>query len=83
VRILGVVENMAYFPDPTTGAPIAIFGTGGAKTEAGRLGVPFLGEIPIDIALRQGGDEGRPVTAASPESPVAKAFLDMARRLAG
>jgi len=82
-KILGVVENMAYFPDPATGAPIPIFGQGGAKAEAGRLGVPFLGEIPIDIALRQGGDEGRPVVAAAPDSPAAKAFLAMARRLAG
>ncbi len=81
VRILGVVENMAYFPDPATGAPIPIFGQGGARAEAGRLGVPFLGEAPIDIALRQGADEGRPLVATTPESPTARVFIDMARRL--
>jgi ATP-binding protein involved in chromosome partitioning len=81
-RILGVIENMAYFPDPTTGARIPIFGDGGAKAEAAKLGVPLLAEIPIDIALRIGGDEGRPLTAAEPESPVSQAFLTAARALA-
>jgi len=79
--VLGVIENMAYFPDPATGAPIPIFGRGGARTEAGRLGVPVLAEIPIDMALREGGDDGRPLTAAQPESPVAQAFVDAARKL--
>ena len=81
VKILGVIENMAYFPDPATGAPIAIFGTGGAKAEATRLEVPFLGEIPIDIALRQGGDEGRPQVVAAPEGDSARVFMGIARRL--
>jgi ATP-binding protein involved in chromosome partitioning len=81
VPILGVVENMAYFPDPASGAHIPIFGEGGARREAGRLGAPFLGEVPIDLALRQGGDDGRPVTAATPESPIAVVFAAMARRL--
>jgi ATP-binding protein involved in chromosome partitioning len=81
--ILGVVENMAYFPDPTTGAPIPIFGSGGARDEAARLGVPLLAEIPIDIALRQGGDEGRPVVVGDPDGAVAKAFAAAARALAG
>ena len=81
VPILGVVENMAYFPDPATGAPIAIFGQGGARAEAQAQGAPFLGEIPIDIALRQGGDDGRPVVAAAPDSAAASAFMDIARQL--
>jgi ATP-binding protein involved in chromosome partitioning len=85
--ILGVVENMAYFPDPATGEPIPIFGRGGAQATAGELGAPFLGEIPIDIALRQGGDDGRPIVAASPDSPTARAFMaiaaDLAPRLGG
>jgi ATP-binding protein involved in chromosome partitioning len=72
---------MAYFPDPATGAPIPIFGQGGARAEAARLEVPFLGEVPIDIALRQGADEGRPVVAASPESQTAQVFMAVARRL--
>ena len=81
VPILGVIENMAFFPDPTTGAPIPIFGQGGARAEAIRLGVPFLGEVPIDIGLREGGDAGRPLVAADPQGGVAKAFAAMARRL--
>ena len=79
VPILGVVENMAWFADPATGAHIPIFGEGGARREAERLRVPFLGEVPIDLALRQGGDEGAPAVAASPEAPIAEVF----RRMAG
>ena len=82
VPILGVIENMAWFEDPT-GARIPIFGKGGARAEAATLGVPFLGEIPIDIALRIGADEGRPLTAAMPESPVAQAFAAVARAVRG
>jgi len=81
VPVLGVIENMAYFPDPTSGARIPIFGTGGARAEAAKLRVPLLAEIPIDIALRQGGDEGRPVVVSDPEGPVARAFLGAARIL--
>ena len=81
VPVLGVVENMAYFPDPTTGARIPIFGSGGARAEAGRLNVPFLGEVPIDMAVRQGGDDGRPVVASNPESATAAVFIEMARAL--
>ncbi|HWF01336.1 MAG TPA: Mrp/NBP35 family ATP-binding protein [Caulobacteraceae bacterium] len=81
VPILGVVENMAYFPDPSTGAPLEIFGRGGARAEADRLGVPFLGEVPIDMALRIGGDEGRPLVATHPDGETARVFLEMARTL--
>jgi len=81
VPILGVIENMAWFADPATGAHIPIFGQGGARAEAERLGVPFLGEIPIDIALRQGGDDGRPLVAASPDSASARAFTAIAEKL--
>jgi ATP-binding protein involved in chromosome partitioning len=82
VPILGVIENMAFFPDPAGGAPIPIFGQGGARREAERLDVPFLGEIPIDIALRAGADEGRPLVATAPDSLVARAFVEIARKLA-
>ena len=78
--ILGVVENMAYFAD-STGARIPIFGTGGARAEAEKLGVPLLAEIPIEVALREACDAGRPLVATHPESPAAQAFLDLARRL--
>ena len=80
--ILGIVENMSYFPDPTTGARIPIFGSGGGAREAQRLGVPLLGEAPIDIALRQACDEGRPLVATAPESATAQVFIEMARKLA-
>jgi ATP-binding protein involved in chromosome partitioning len=79
--ILGVVENMSYFADPTTGARIPIFGSGGGASEAQRLGVPLLGETPIDIGLRQAGDEGRPLVATTPESATAQVFIQMAKRL--
>jgi ATP-binding protein involved in chromosome partitioning len=82
VPILGVVENMAYFPDPTTGAPIEIFGRGGAAQTARDLDVPFLGEIPIDVALRQACDAGTPLAAAGGDSPAARAFAAMAETLA-
>ncbi len=82
VPILGVVENMAYFPDPTTGAPIEIFGRGGAAQTARDLDVPFLGEIPIDVALRQACDAGKPLAAAGGDSPAARAFAAMAETLA-
>ena len=80
--ILGVVENMAWFADPATGAHIPIFGEGGAKAEAVKLGVPLLGEIPLDIALRQACDDGQPVVAVTPDSASAKAFIAMAKLLA-
>ena len=82
VPILGVVENMAYFPDPSTGNRIPIFGAGGARAEAVQLGVPLLAEIPLDIALRQACDDGKPVVVSAPDSLAAKAFIAMARALA-
>jgi ATP-binding protein involved in chromosome partitioning len=82
VPVLGLVENMAYFPDPATGAPIEIFGRGGAKAEAETSGAPFLGEIPIDVQLRKGSDEGRPLVATAPDSEVAKAFAAIADKVA-
>jgi len=81
--VLGVIENMAWFADPSTGAHIPIFGEGGAKAEAQRLGVPLLAEIPLDIALRIGGDEGLPLVVADPAGTVATAFAGAAAALAG
>lgn len=79
--ILGVVENMAYFAD-SSGARVPIFGSGGARAEAERLGVPLLAEIPIEVPLREACDAGRPLVATNSESAAAKAFLELARRLA-
>jgi len=82
VPILGVVENMAYFPDPATGRPIEIFGRGGAKAVAATLRTAFLGEIPIDIALRQACDDGRPLVVTSPDSVASKVFIEIAEQIA-
>lgn len=81
VPILGVVENMAWFAD-RHGDRIPIFSRGGARQEAANLHVPLLAEIPIEIALREACDQGRPLVASTPEDPAARAFLELARRLA-
>lgn len=84
VPIFGVVENMAYFPDPATGAPIPIFGRGGGRNMAAELDVPFLGEIPIDMALREASDAGRPLTAQDEVDSVAReALMSLAKAVAG
>jgi len=82
VPILGVVENMAYFPDPSTGEPIPIFGRGGAKATAEALGAPFLGEVPIDPKLRESCDAGTPFVVTSPDSPASKAIMAAAIQVA-
>ena len=82
IPILGVVENMAYFTDPSTGAPIEIFGRGGARAVAETLQAPFLGEIPIEVALREACDAGRPFVVEHPESAAAQAFLAIAQAVA-
>ena len=82
VPILGVVENMAFFPDPATGRPIEIFGRGGARAVAETLRTTFLGEIPIDIALRQACDDGRPLVATAPDAPASKVFIEIAEKVA-
>ncbi|HSV03475.1 MAG TPA: Mrp/NBP35 family ATP-binding protein [Phenylobacterium sp.] len=81
VPILGVVENMAWFEGPD-GARIPIFGQGGAAKEAQALGVPLLAEVPIEVALREACDAGRPLVATAPDSAAGRAFLQMARTLA-
>ena len=82
VPILGMVENMSYFICPHCGGRTDVFSHGGAREEAQKLGVPFLGEAPLDIAIRANSDEGRPVVASMPDSPQANAFLEIARRVA-
>jgi len=79
VQVLGIVENMSYFICPNDGNRYAIFGEGGGAREAKRLNVPLLGEVPIDIATRECGDTGMPVTGALPESPVGQAFKEIAQ----
>jgi len=80
VPVLGLVENMSTFICPHCGERSDIFGHGGAKAEAARLGVPFLGEVPLTLAIRETSDAGRPVVATDPSSPAAKAFREVAAR---
>ena len=74
--VLGVVENMAYFEN--AGQRTHIFGQGGAKRTAEQAGVPFLGEIPIDVALRESADGGEPLVARRPDHPVSQRFREIA-----
>ncbi len=83
VPILGMVENMSYFVAPDTGKRYDIFGHGGAKREAERNNIPFLGEIPIGMQVREDGDTGTPVVLAHPETVEAQALVSIARVLAG
>jgi ATP-binding protein involved in chromosome partitioning len=80
VPVLGLVENMSTFICPHCGERSDIFGHGGAKAEAARLGVPFLGEVPLTLAIRETSDAGRPVVATDPYSPAAEAFREVAAR---
>ncbi|MDT8344553.1 MAG: Mrp/NBP35 family ATP-binding protein [Thermohalobaculum sp.] len=81
VPVIGIVENMSTYVCPNCGHEAHIFGHGGARAEAEKLGIPFLGEIPLDLAIREAGDGGAPIVAARPASPQARAFMDVAERL--
>lgn len=83
VPMLGVVENMSVFVCPCCGTRTEIFSHGGGRRMAQAKRWPFLGEIPIDPSVRVGGDVGTPVVISHPDSAVAKAFRDVARKLAG
>ena len=82
VPLLGVLENMSYFICPACGAKTHLFGEGGGRRLAQKLGTRFLGEVPLEVAVREGGDEGVPILVRDPESPAAKAFRQAARGLA-
>jgi ATP-binding protein involved in chromosome partitioning len=81
VPVLGMVENMSAYICPNCGHEAHIFGHGGARAEAETIGIPFLGEIPLDLKVRVAGDSGAPVTVTHPDSPEARAFAGIARRL--
>ncbi|MBM6578774.1 Mrp/NBP35 family ATP-binding protein [Microvirga sp. BT689] len=81
IPILGIVENMATFICPHCGHSSHIFGHGGARDEAARLGVPFLGEVPLDMTIRELSDAGRPVVVADPEGPHAGIYRSMAQQV--
>src|SRR5215469_1709799 len=81
VPVLGIVENMSTFICPHCGGRSDIFGHGGARHEAERLGVPFLGEVPLDLAIRETSDAGRPVVATDPDGAHAAIFRGIAERV--
>lgn len=81
VPVIGLIENMSYFESPGDGKRYDIFGSGGGEREARRLGVPLLGQIPIDIATRESGDRGMPITGEKGDSLVAAEFMRIAREL--
>ena len=81
VPVLGIVENMSYFIAPDTGARYDIFGHGGARAEAERIGVPFLGEVPLTIAIRETSDAGSPVVVSDPEGPQARVYREIAAKV--
>ena len=81
VPVLGIIENMSYFACPSCGHVSHIFSHGGAQREAEKLGMEFLGEVPLDMEIRETSDGGRPIVVSNPESPHAKAFTAIAGRV--
>jgi ATP-binding protein involved in chromosome partitioning len=81
VPVLGIVENMSYFLCPSCGERSHIFGHGGAKAEAERLGVNFLGEVPLHMDIREKSDAGQPVVVSDPDSDHAKIYREIAGRV--
>jgi ATP-binding protein involved in chromosome partitioning len=79
VEVLGIVENMSYFECSKCGTRAYIFDHGGGEATARKYGVPFLGEVPLAVDVREGGDNGRPIVLQEPESPAGKAL----KRIAG
>ena len=81
VPVLGIVENMSYFIAPDTGNRYDIFGHGGARREAERIGVPFLGEVPLTMDIRETSDAGTPVVVSNPDGAAAKVYREIATRV--
>ncbi|SIR07880.1 ATP-binding protein involved in chromosome partitioning [Rhizobium sp. RU20A] len=81
VPVLGIVENMSYFIAPDTGKRYDIFGHGGARAEAERIGVPFLGEVPLTMTIRETSDAGTPIVVAEPDGPSAAVYREIAARV--
>jgi ATP-binding protein involved in chromosome partitioning len=87
--VAGVIENMSYLPCPHCGEPVDVFGSGGGQTVADALtrtlgtSVPLLGQVPIDVRLREGGDEGRPIVLDEPDAPASKELRSIADKISG
>jgi ATP-binding protein involved in chromosome partitioning len=82
VEILGLVENMSYFECPKCSTRTNIFNHGGGELTARKYEVPFLGEVPLSVGIREGGDKGKPIVLAEPASPAGKAFAQIAANVA-
>ncbi len=80
IPVLGIIENMSLFICPKCGERSDIFGHGGAEAEAVKLGIPFLGGVPLNMDIRATSDTGKPITATDPESPIAQAFVELAAK---
>jgi ATP-binding protein involved in chromosome partitioning len=83
IPVLGIVENMSQFVCPHCSQATNIFNRGGGRKAAEMFNIPFLGEVPLDLKVRESGDSGVPVVAGSPDSPEARAFMEIARNVAG
>jgi ATP-binding protein involved in chromosome partitioning len=83
IPVVGVVENMSSFICPGCGLETQIFGHGGVRSASVRMGLPFLGEVPIDLQIRTGGDGGTPLVVGHPKSPQTLVFNQMAQELQG
>jgi ATP-binding protein involved in chromosome partitioning len=81
VPVLGLVENMSGFLCPHCSERTDVFGRGGGRKLAATAGVPFLGEVPLGASVMEAGDSGQPTVASAPESPEAKAFVELADKL--
>ena len=81
VPLLGIIENMSYFICDGCGKRHEIFSHGGARAEAAKLGVPFLGEIPLDIELRERSDSGEPIVVSNPQSPHTASYIGIAKQI--
>lgn len=81
VPLLGVIENMSYFIAPDTGKRYDIFGHGGAQAEAERIGVPFLGAVPLTMSIRETSDAGTPIVVSEPDGPQAQSYREIAQKV--
>jgi ATP-binding protein involved in chromosome partitioning len=82
VKMLGLIENMSYHICTHCGQREEIFGHGGAEASSKKLGIPFLGSIPLDQKIRENADAGLPIVAADPSSPISKTYMDIVKKLA-
>jgi ATP-binding protein involved in chromosome partitioning len=83
IPVLGIIENMSSFACPHCGQSTDIFASGGGEKAASQMHIPFLGRVPIDLAIREGGDSGIPIVVGKPESPQSAALVQLAKRVAG